>query len=278
MTCKICGRPSPAGAKLCADCRAARKRAYDATITQPLLALAGAGTVSRTLSRLRRSEASPEAKARRAARKAEAAAKVAAVPATAPATVASSAKSRSLLWVLLAIGVVLAGVAGWHLPNRPPATSEAGDASTTSPGPSEQRATSPQPEPANARPAASAPASATLPPLPAIVERELVPYSPALGKPTGAKRVIAAPKAAPPPPEPPAEVEIVRAPPLAPPAAAPKAVPRIDPWQQMAEAIGRCPEGFLGRVVCEQRVRLQYCEGHWGQVPQCPGGPNVDHN
>lgn len=276
MTCKICGRPSAAGAKLCADCRAARKRAYDATITQPLLALAGAGTVSRTLSRLRRSDASPEAKARRAARKAEAAAKAAALPAAAPPAVAKSAQSRSLLWVLLAVGVVLAGVAGWYLPNRAPATSEAGDSASPSPAPTEQRASNPQPEPANASPAASAPA--TLPPLPTIVERELIPYSPAPGKPASAKRVVAAPKTAPPPPEAPAEAEIVRPAPPAPPAAAPKPAPRIDTWQQMAEAIGRCPEGFLGRVVCEQRVRLQYCEGHWGQVPQCPGGPNVDHN
>jgi hypothetical protein len=45
----------------------------------------------------------------------------------------------------------------------------------------------------------------------------------------------------------------------------------------MNEAIGRCPAGFLGRVVCEQKVRLQYCEGQWGKVPQCPGGPNADH-
>jgi hypothetical protein len=180
--------------------------------------------------------------------------------------------------VLLAIGVVLAGVAGWYLPNHTPATSEATDAPTASPPPAEQRASSPQPIPGNASPAASAPATATLPPLPAIVERELVPYSPAPGKPTGAKRVIAATKAAPPPPEAAAEVEIVRAPPAAPPPAAPKPVPRVDPWQQMAEAIGRCPEAFLGRVVCEQRVRLQYCEGHWGQVPQCPGGPSIYHN
>jgi hypothetical protein len=46
----------------------------------------------------------------------------------------------------------------------------------------------------------------------------------------------------------------------------------------MSEAIGRCPAGFLGRVVCEQRVRLQYCEGQWGKVPQCPGGPSADHD
>ena len=54
MSCQICGRRSAPGTKLCADCRAARKRAYDATITQPLLAMAGAGTVSRTLARLRK--------------------------------------------------------------------------------------------------------------------------------------------------------------------------------------------------------------------------------
>ena len=53
---------------------------------------------------------------------------------------------------------------------------------------------------------------------------------------------------------------------------------RVDPWQQMSEAIGRCPAEFLGRVVCEQKVRLQYCEGQWGKVPQCPGGPSADHN
>ena len=74
MSCQICGRRSAPGAKLCADCRAARKRAFDATITQPLMAMAGGGTVVRTLARLRRADASPEAKARRAARKAKAAA------------------------------------------------------------------------------------------------------------------------------------------------------------------------------------------------------------
>jgi hypothetical protein len=46
----------------------------------------------------------------------------------------------------------------------------------------------------------------------------------------------------------------------------------------MAAAIARCPDGFLERVICEQRIRLQYCDGHWGQVAQCPGGPSADHN
>ncbi|HEX4522504.1 MAG TPA: hypothetical protein VH704_03210, partial [Casimicrobiaceae bacterium] len=108
--------------------------------------------------------------------------------------------------------------------------------------------------------------------------RELVPYSPAPAKPAMTKRVPA-PKVVAPPPEAPAAVEIVPAPPPAPAPSAVKPVPRADPWQQMNEAIGRCPAGFLGRVVCEQRVRLQYCEGQWGKVPQCPGGPSAaDHD
>jgi hypothetical protein len=270
MSCQICGRRSAPGAKLCADCRAARKRAYDATITQPLLAMAGAGTVSRTLSRLRRSDSSPEAKARRAARRAKAAAE-ASPPAAAPA----AAGSRSMLWALLALGVVLAAIAGWYLPTRAPDAPDVGAASSATPAPPAQPR--PDAEPARITPSATTPPAAALPPLPAIVERELVPYSPAAGKPATPKRGNPAPKAATLPPEAPAEVEIVRAPQAAV-SPAPQAPVRVDPWQQMNEAIGRCPAGFLGRVVCEQRVRLQYCEGQWGKVPQCPGGPSADHD
>ncbi len=271
MSCQICGRRSAPGAKLCVDCRAARKRAFDATITQPLMAMAGAGTVSRTLARLRRAEASPEAKARRAARKAKAAAESAAPPVVAPPAAGKSAGSRSLLWVLLSIGVVLAAIAGWYLPSRAPATpgTEA-DSFATPSAPPQAGVESPRSEPVE-----TAPPAATLPPLPTIVERELVPHAAAVGRPATPKRVAPAPKPAA-QPEAPAEVEIVRAPPpaLAPPA--PQPAPRADPWQQMSEAIGRCPDGFLGHVVCEQRIRLQYCEGHWGQVPQCPGGPSAE--
>ena len=42
MNCKICGQESMPGAKLCADCRSARKRAFAATVTQPLLEAVGA--------------------------------------------------------------------------------------------------------------------------------------------------------------------------------------------------------------------------------------------
>ena len=50
-----------------------------------------------------------------------------------------------------------------------------------------------------------------------------------------------------------------------------------DRWQLMKEAMGRCAgETFFKRVTCEQAVGLQYCEGYWGRVPQCPSGPSKD--
>jgi hypothetical protein len=51
------------------------------------------------------------------------------------------------------------------------------------------------------------------------------------------------------------------------------AAPVPDRWAQFAEDLHRCErETFLSRVVCDQRVRLRYCDGYWGKVPQCPGG------
>lgn len=71
------------------------------------------------------------------------------------------------------------------------------------------------------------------------------------------------------PPDPvPVPVPQVVAPPAPPP----------DRWQLMAEAIARCGrENFVAGVICEQKVRLQYCDGYWGQVAQCPSGIVNDH-
>jgi hypothetical protein len=42
----------------------------------------------------------------------------------------------------------------------------------------------------------------------------------------------------------------------------------------MHDAMARCKrEDFFRRIGCEQSVGLQYCEGYWGKVPQCPGVP-----
>jgi hypothetical protein len=51
------------------------------------------------------------------------------------------------------------------------------------------------------------------------------------------------------------------------------AAPVPDRWAQFAEDLHHCErETFLSRVLCDQRVRLRYCDGYWGKVPQCPGG------
>jgi len=61
-------------------------------------------------------------------------------------------------------------------------------------------------------------------------------------------------------------------------AAAPAAAAEPDRWQMYADAMGRCGrEDFFKRFTCEQRARLHYCEGYWGQVPQCPSAPTRDH-
>jgi hypothetical protein len=46
----------------------------------------------------------------------------------------------------------------------------------------------------------------------------------------------------------------------------------------MRDELSRCTrEDFISRVICDQRVRFQYCGGYWGKVPQCPGSPAPDH-
>ena len=43
-----------------------------------------------------------------------------------------------------------------------------------------------------------------------------------------------------------------------------------DRWETMSAGLASCArESFLAGVVCAERVRHQYCEGFWGQVPQC---------
>ncbi len=40
----------------------------------------------------------------------------------------------------------------------------------------------------------------------------------------------------------------------------------------MRTALTECDsQGMFDGLVCGQRVRIQYCEGYWGKVAQCPG-------
>jgi hypothetical protein len=102
-----------------------------------------------------------------------------------------------------------------------------------------------------------------------------LPLTRTISAPARARAKIAAPPA-------PVAVDVVQAPePQAPAAAtAPVVVvaapvaPPPDRWQLMAEARARCAsEGGLSGFICDQRVRLDSCDGYWGRVPQCPRAP-----
>jgi hypothetical protein len=44
-------------------------------------------------------------------------------------------------------------------------------------------------------------------------------------------------------------------------------------WAGMNAALAACSqENFIAGVLCTERVRLEYCDGFWGQVPQCRAG------
>jgi len=41
------------------------------------------------------------------------------------------------------------------------------------------------------------------------------------------------------------------------------------PWQTMHVSLARCSGDLIARIVCDQRVRRRFCEGHWGEAPEC---------
>ncbi len=50
-----------------------------------------------------------------------------------------------------------------------------------------------------------------------------------------------------------------------------------DGAQVLASALEKCgAEKFLASFLCEQKARLQFCEGKWGQVPQCTAKQRAD--
>jgi hypothetical protein len=56
------------------------------------------------------------------------------------------------------------------------------------------------------------------------------------------------------------------------PAPLPPPRPVPDRWQTMRAALTECDsQGMLDGLICGQRVRIQYCDGYWGKVAQCPG-------
>jgi hypothetical protein len=273
MRCLICGRLSLPGAKLCLDCKAARKRAFDATVTQPLLAAAGGARGAAAPLRLFKPSQSVPNVARRAAKMA--------LAAQAQSKIATeSPLRRAGRWPIMvgAIGIVVVVVLLGFAGHRFGATKS--DTFAAVPG---ERPTA-QDSSAAASIARSSTPGATAAGAPAIVPggaKSAAVLPPAAAtkadtatRPNARPRPEKAPITLPPPElSPPPIVAIERPPPPV-----VREVPRPDRWQLMNEAIARCPrDDMSGRFSCEQRLRAQYCEGFWGQVAHCASIPYTDH-
>ena len=50
-----------------------------------------------------------------------------------------------------------------------------------------------------------------------------------------------------------------------------------DPWHAMQASLARCSGDLLDRILCDQRVRQSFCDGHWGETPECANGVANDH-
>ncbi len=271
--CVICGRNSPPGAKLCADCSSARKRAFAATVTQPLLLAAGFG---RSGGRLLRPSQSVAATARRAAERA--------LNAKPPVTEPVVAPSRRMTYALLLAGIVVAVLVGAYAARQiqkakqgdmpqvveQAAPTGAGAASNT----------------VSVMPAGMSPKNVAETRMPdmtgAIAAAESAPIPAPKADP--AKRASVKPRNAPPvdvavpqvDPEPPPPLPVAVAPiPVLVPEV--REVPRPDPLQLMNDGLARCAAGgLIDRILCDQRVRREYCDGRWGQVPQCSSGVSIE--
>ena len=269
MKCLICGRTCLPGAKLCADCSSARKRAFAATVTQPLLEAASARRSGKPLLRPSQSVA---ATARRTAERALLAKPLVETPAG--DVVAASQRMDRIFLISAVVAILLVGafIAYQRHATRAPDLSQSND----QPPAATRTTVSEAPSMVPAQMAPKSVGETQVPPVDVTVPIADVPVPKADANKRGPSRSRAnTGEIAPPPPEtappPPAiaAAPVVAAPP------APREAPPADPMQQMRDALSQCTGGLFDRIVCDQRVRREYCDGRWGQVPQCPSGvPN----
>jgi len=263
MKCLICGRRSLPGAKLCADCRAARKRAFAATVTQPLL-LAAAG--SKGAQRLLRPSQSVAATVRRAAEQS-----LFVKPPPSPEPAIARLRRADFVLLVAALGAMaVSGVYAAHRLHAPPnhdpsvpvAQSDGADRQAAATG------MSVAPTPTALKPAAADSNASSVPDVPPDASTK----TESAKRPVARQRITVAPAA----PMPPLG-RLAAISPVAPrvEAAAP---PPPNPLQAINDGLTRCANSdFVDRPACELRVRQQYCSGYWGRVTQCPIGVVSDH-
>jgi len=275
VKCRICGRHALRGAKLCAQCKAALKRARQVpTVVSQFLPLSVSGLVSNRRDGGRR-RASP---ARRAL--------WFAVP-TVPGTWGACAAI-----VIFGMAVAVTGyfavqeiddnpdrvgniAIGFHEPVADPHSARASETAETpvSRPPAETNETAPDAYAGAARALTPAPVApkpysriavadwkAARPGLPSSDARPQTPSGE-----SEAPQGLAGEAGGSAPMATVASAAIADAP----------SVP--DRWQAMNAELARCSrENFIAGVLCDQRTRWQYCEGYWGQVPQCRAAIRLD--
>jgi hypothetical protein len=261
MSCLICGRTTLPGAKLCADCRSARKRAFAATVTQPLLAAAGVGS-----GRLLKPSQSVAATARRAAERAL----FAKPPPAEPAKLRSRRADLMLLAAAIGTILVVSAFAAHRLNVAKLESTQANEPSGLGLRADESRAV------AATQPTPLADLTAR-----AVAEMQAAARAPAPSERADAPKRASARQRTPPAevPTPPVEpVLTTQALAVVPAPAVVREAPRPDPLQVMNENLAQCANGdLLDRILCDQRVRRQFCDGQWGKVPQCQSGVPNDH-
>lgn len=250
MTCSICGKATGPGALLCRPCKAALKRARHLTV-QDFPGTPATVTMPGFLPSLPRSHAMP-------------------ARAAAPREDAGDTRRRL---VLAAIAIALLAAAA-YVGQRGMAADDPGARHAAAPAP-----VIPVPPTAvpPAAPTTAAPATvgadlpvAAPPPSHGLAVRS---PPPAAARAPAKSRMASAP--VPPTPPPPevrsAALEVAEPVPPLPVLPAP---PPPDRWQTMADSLKRCEnEGGFSGFICDQRVRLESCEGYWGRVAQCPNPP-----
>jgi len=257
MNCRLCGQPKKGPGKLCVDCEASLRRARKGAIAA---ASPPAPPAAGDVATIEQQVLPPR-----------------------PVPPASRVASRRVVaWVACGVGVAASVYLGWNLLDSRP-TGVADDAPT---------------RPVAARPDVE---TVSVPPSAASVQLDTPwstagptpPYSapqvsgsPANAHGSGKKPDTRAatlntgPAAAPSPRKAADAVAPVIPDPLPPPpeqppvmlahAGALQPIESSERWKALAAAVAKCAEeGFLGGVICEQKVRLRYCDGAWEKVPQC---------
>jgi hypothetical protein len=256
MDCTICGKATMPGAMLCAPCKAALKRARYVTVQEDLRR---PSIIDRRRPAPRQSSAVPSSSP----------------PAQAPVPTDSAANASLGRRIFTGIFVLAAVLGGASYFGQRALGFHAADDAMTSVAPSqvparvESTAATPQP---TATPMSPSPSDAIAAKGTDTAEPAPPPAKPVAVHPSKKSTLFDQGSFATANGDPPDAVPVAPAPEKIVMAPVPPPPPPPDRWQSMRDALAQCDrEGLFGGIVCGQKVRIQFCEGYWGKMPQCPG-------